>query len=57
MAIIDAQSEEAAKLAAEELRYLQKTENDFLNLLRKCEPIENTQLSELLTLITDAPFE
>lgn len=49
-AIIAAQSEEAAKIASEELRYIAKTENDFLNLLRKSEPLDNNQIDELLFL-------
>lgn len=34
----------------EEARYLQKTENDFINLLRLSEPLDNFQISELLKL-------
>lgn len=49
LAIIDAQQEQAAKLAAEELRYLQKTESDFLTLLRRCEPLTNMdEVQELI---------
>lgn len=43
-ALIAASQEEAAKLAAEEMKYVGKTENDFLHLLRKSEPLENTQI-------------
>ena len=54
---IQEQSEEAAKLAAEEMRYIQKTENDFLTLLRKCEPLETEHIDELLGLAEKTSFE
>jgi len=41
----------------EELRYISKTENDFLNLLRKCEPLENSQIQALLNLAEHTSFE
>ena len=49
VALINKESEEAAKLAAEEVKYISKTENDLLNLIRRSEPFENDQITELLT--------
>jgi hypothetical protein len=51
------ESEEAVKLASEELRYIQKTENDYLTLMRKCEPLDAKQIDELLELAEKTSFE
>jgi len=39
------------------MRYVQKTESDFLTLLRKCEPLETAHIDELLTLAEQTSFE
>lgn len=42
-------------MAALELRYLAKTEDDFLLLLRKSEPLEAQQIHSLLELAEQTP--
>ena len=44
-------------MASEELRYIQKTENDYLTMMRKCEPLEPKQIDELLGLAEKTSFE
>jgi hypothetical protein len=39
------------------MRYIQKTENDFLILLRKCEPLETEHIDVLLALAEKTSFE
>ena len=39
------------------MRYIQKTENDFITLLRKCEPLDMGHIDELLSLAEKTSFE
>jgi hypothetical protein len=39
------------------MRYIQKTENDFISLLRKCEPLDTGHIDELLVLAEKTSFE
>ncbi len=45
---LQVEGEKAASILSEEYKYVQKTENDMLQMLRRCEPLDTNQMDELL---------